>query len=1027
MRSNQATPKRVRGRPPSRRVAPAVSRRRLASWLAVAVCLCAWAGPSRAQTPTSSLLRGEVRSAEGDSLADVRVAVEDVRTGIVHDVRTDRAGRFEFRLLPPGDYVVTAERLGYRPQRVTGVPLRPGRTLDMRLEIAAAEPPIMTVDSVAYSGEGAGWSRAGSSRWFGELELGAPRDRQSGPALALLSSTATDGFSVEGLPASLSLYAIEGFAFEPVPGRAHPNSPPSLPHALAGMDGAELVTQLADVQWAGAGGGQLFTYGRRGTRGFALRSWGTGTESDFLLGRFTPDVAGSYDLARAGAELSGPLIPDTAVFLVGGEWRRRASIQARAWPVDDPTAARVARSAREADGATLAALTLPFVGVDEEISAWGRFDWRVADGQDLTGFADVSVQPAPAPTSPLRATPTTPAGGAALDAVGGAVIRSILSPRFANELRAGLIRSTREYGLPGDRDLRGFATGGTPATTLVGGGLSFGAGTLLPSTVERTAFHVEQALLVGLGSHLLKVGVGADWESRDQVYAFARAGAFTFGGASGFEARTGLFEQSVGSVPSASFSRFRTALFIQDTWRAAPGLELSAGLRVVDERLPEEGVTFDRDWLLLSGLRNDSIDTRILQVAPRVGFRWNVRERNRWVVRAGFGLYHDDVAPELLAERMTHDGAVRIRRAFGDLGRWPATPDSSVAPVRGPALTLFGPEFRPPRSTRASFGVSRIGVTSIHLSTSYRHTDFLPRRRDLNLIPSASAHDQHGRPIFGELRQDGALLAVEPGSNRRFDAFDIVSAIEATAFSDYVDATVLVERRLARHLRLAASYTWSRTRDDWLAHPGATPSDAFAPRLGEAAADDDWAEGVSDFDVPHRFALSSELELPLPLRPLLGAVYRVHSGLPFTPGFQYGVDANGDYASNDPAFVDAAIPGMEVLLEERDCLRDQVGGFAARNSCRGETLQFLDARAELALGSRAGSHARLYFDALNLLGTAAGRPDRALYLVDAERDLERQDGTATLTVPLSVNPDFGRPLRTLESPRVYRIGMEVSF
>jgi hypothetical protein len=152
----------------------------------------------------------------------------------------------------------------------------------------------------------------------------------------------------------------------------------------------------------------------------------------------------------------------------------------------------------------------------------------------------------------------------------------------------------------------------------------------------------------------------------------------------------------------------------------------------------------------------------------------------------------------------------------------------------------------------------------------------------------------------------------------------------------------------------------------------------------------------------------------------------MRSGLPFTPGFQAGVDANGDYASNDPAFVDASLPGMDVLLEAHECLGNQVGGFAARNSCRSDWMQFLDARVEVGIGSRDGTSARLRFDALNLLGGEIGLPDRALLLVDPDGTLQPEAG-GTIQVPLTVNPSFGEPVRSLESPRVFRVGVEVSF
>ena len=104
----------------------------------------------------------------------------------------------------------------------------------------------------------------------------------------------------------------------------------------------------------------------------------------------------------------------------------------------------------------------------------------------------------------------------------------------------------------------------------------------------------------------------------------------------------------------------------------------------------------------------------------------------------------------------------------------------------------------------------------------------------------------------------------------------------------------------------------------------------------------DWARGRSDFDAPHRFTLGSEFGFR-GIR--LAAFYRGQSGLPFTPGFRYGQDMNGDGSfRNDPAFIDDQVVGVTDLLSQWDCLRNQVGRFAQRNACRGPWISTLDLR-----------------------------------------------------------------------------------
>ena len=91
------------------------------------------------------------------------------------------------------------------------------------------------------------------------------------------------------------------------------------------------------------------------------------------------------------------------------------------------------------------------------------------------------------------------------------------------------------------------------------------------------------------------------------------------------------------------------------------------------------------------------------------------------------------------------------------------------------SLTLPGPEFAPPRTQRASVGISGAiaRATTLHLSATVRHTDFLPRRHDLNLSAAPTTVDRYDRPIYGTLTKQGSMVSVVPGSNRLFPTFDL--------------------------------------------------------------------------------------------------------------------------------------------------------------------------------------------------------------------------------------------------------------
>jgi len=102
-----------------------------------------------------------------------------------------------------------------------------------------------------------------------------------------------------------------------------------------------------------------------------------------------------------------------------------------------------------------------------------------------------------------------------------------------------------------------------------------------------------------------------------------------------------------------------------------------------------------------------------------------------------------------------------------------------------------------------------------------------------------------------------------------------------------------------------------------------------------------------------RHALVGTVTLPVTRGLEVSAIGNFMSGAPFTP--IVGSDINGDGEKNDRAFIfnpaltaDTAITnGMQALLAAapspiRSCLRRQLGGIAARNSCTGPWQASLD-------------------------------------------------------------------------------------
>jgi hypothetical protein len=473
------------------------------------------------------------------------------------------------------------------------------------------------------------------------------------------------------------------------------------------------------------------------------------------------------------------------------------------------------------------------------------------------------------------------------------------------------------------------------------------------------------------------------------------------------------------AAPEASFTTREFGGFLQYDFRPAPGLQVAVGGRLDWEFVPSSEAALNEAWLQASGLRNDEHPSSFPQLGVRAALTWDATGDGLTSLLATLTLQSGDIDPGVLYQVYSRDTQATSTRFAGAGLDWPAGTFPGGAAAL-PALTLLGPDARPPRSARLSAGVvRRLGSgLSLFVGGAARRTDFLMRRRDLNLPALPVASDPWGRDVFGTLAQDGSLVTATEADGRRFPAFAEVWALDPDGWSEHKALTVGLERR-GGALDLYGSYTRSVTEDNWVGAARGTPGVALSPLL---PASDAWTEGRSDFDVPHRGAGAAVLRVG---GSSLAAVYRFRSGLPFTPRYRTGVDANGDGSvENDVAVVPDA--GQLGELESSwSCLESQRGGFARRNSCRGPEEHALDLRIRIGLGAVGGRAVSLLLDGFNLAEGVGGVIDDALLLVDPAGTLTTSPDGSRVTIPVTVNPDFGQVLYPSTRGRMLRVGLRI--
>ena len=979
--------------------------------------LCGIAGSAAAQTIATGVLQGEVRDQSNATMTDVSVMVRASEGGASRVQATSREGTFKFGLLPPGTYSVLVERFGYRPKRIDNVQLRAGRSIRIDVTLQTAPPPVEAVEVTTYQ-RNSGATRAGVSQYLTTISpLQSPWYRRELTELAALSTMSTPTLEIEGLPGWMSAVVVDGVRYSPV---QHPelreerNQGVALP--MLAVQSAELVTNDADLEWSGFSSGALAVQSKRGASQLAAHAFGSWSGDALSSSKFFDASAASQNSLMGGFQLSGPIIQDTAHFAIGLEVRRLGTPHASPWEIDNGNNAAVIAAAQNSHGVDLNAYAQPFAVQNTVISGFGRFDWQLAANHGLSvraGFAQVGE-----PGGDVDVARSTVPGlaGEGSDILLSASIASKFRDTWANELRFGLTRSTRDW-------LTGTATGSAlPSTNIVDSGAHFGLDPRIPANLDRSGFSVLESLEIPMGDHRAKFGFEVDNGSYDVTQWFGQSGEFAFGGAAQFAAAQGAFYQVTGPGGSIGFSTLRYGGFAQDSWSATPELTVVAGVRYDVEVFPADDFRLSEEWFEFTGVPIDTVDKTVGTLSPRIGFVWDVGGQGNWFVRASAGTFASSPDAQFLTELIT--GPRAVRRGFGALGDWPNA-SNQQAPQLGEMMSMAGPDYRGPLTVRTGVGISRrLGnATMLHVSGSYRSTDFLTRRTDLNLLISPAARDQHGRPIYGALQKSGELVNVAR-PNRRFSDFDRVSALTADGWSRYWGITFGLERDFSGSFGYFANYTYSRTTDNWLGIRNGAPDAQLTPFPEDAS---DWREGTSDFDLPHRLSAGVEIRPQVSLSPRIAALYSFRSGYPFTPGFREGVDVNGDGSSrNDPAFVDDAITGVSQLASSWDCLSEQRGRFAERNACRQPGVHALNARVALSISASPRLSAQVYLDAINLLESEVGEPDRALYLMNSAGGLVFDQVAGTVTLPLVANPHFGEPIARTGAGRMLRIGLQVN-
>jgi hypothetical protein len=605
-------------------------------------------------------LNGAVTDPDGRALPDTHIIVIQNSTQSKRETVSQSKGSYSLPGLPVGVYTVTFEHAGFKNVTYLNVEEVIGRTrtLNAMLSVSGGEQRIEVSSSSKQMDTGTG---ALSGLIEKAQAQGLPLNGRNWATLTALVPGAVDtggsnqrSIRFAGRGRDDDNFTYDGIDANNVINQAQqPYVRLSIP--LDTIEEFRIDAILATAEGGATGGPQLAVISSPGSN-----LW-HGNVFEYLRNNVfdamqpvpvSTTPAPPFHLNQFGGSLGGPIVRGKTFFFLAYEGYRQRwgfplsglvpSSTFRAQVINDsPILAAIVNAYPLGQSATsdpnVSLFTSEGTQAVNENSAMVRFDQHFSD--KTTGFMRFNIDRA-VNTQPLASS------GQYLDdlqqltsaPVNGALeLMHVFSPRLMNEVKFGFNRSTantidiNQTGIPYAVSVAGF-------TMLNNNRVSTGAGSTFAEIDDLTWTR---------GRHMVKVGVEIRRVQLNQ--GNTEAGTIAFASTAAFDANQVSTATLNGTLPVNGLRKTQYFGYIQDEFKLRPTLTLNLGLRysffnifheVLGRANPFDFATCGPQGFC--GVGASFGKPNYLDVDPRVAFAWSPAKSGKTVMRAGFGVYHED-------------------------------------------------------------------------------------------------------------------------------------------------------------------------------------------------------------------------------------------------------------------------------------------------------------------------------------------------------------------------------------------------
>ena len=867
---------------------------------------------------TTAALAGIVTDETGGAVPGATVTIRALETDLVRTLTTGSDGRYRAAGLEPGTYELSVELQGFQTTRRPDIRLSIGQSLTLNVTIGVGRlENVVTVsgDAPMIDTSTSSVSAVIDAQQIRELPLNG-RDFSQLTLLqpGVLASPTTSRQVDRGMGTQVSVagarpnqinYQLDGTDVN-FQGNGSPGS------AAGGLLGVETVREFQvlinnySAEYGRSSGGIVTAVTRSGTNSFRGTAFGF-FRDDALDSRNYFDDPDSdkppLERHQAGGYLGGPLFREKTFFFGSYEGLR----QDRGLTSISRVPSRATRSRSDIHPSIRPYLMLYPEPNGEETGASALYSTEVVEPtRENYAVGKVDHVFTPNSTASLRyswdkAKVIVPLGLPlfSIDTNTKAQFlvgehKWILTPALLNVVKVAWNRAY-EATLNVDNivvDPSLFFIPDTQFGSLTITGLTgLGTDTNTPTFVDLKSLQVVQSLTWSRGAHSVKGGVNWTRWFNDQNSSFTYGGSYRFNSIDNFVRNiTNTFEgQAPGSTTDRKWRQNLIGIFLQDDWQVRRNLTLNAGVRYEFITVPTEKDGRVASMPDLQAPEGPSTGRPLFDnpskgnVAPRLGFAWDLTGNGRNVVQGGGGLFFEPILSN-------------VYRAYGNR-----------TPPFYRTINPRNPPFPDPTGAGATTALLRLDLLEYDLKNPYRTQYNLMYQRQLfaQTVVTAGFIGARGYNQIRNIEYNHAVPQVladgryffPAGQTRRNPAFESMRLRITDGRSWYKGLVLGASRRFSRSLAMQASYTWGKSEDYGSQAVGGGDFDnSFQPAYGHDPASN---EGLSDYDIRHNFVFNYTWEVPVARGATgftaalaqgwqLSGIIALRSGVPFSP--QLGFD-----------------------------------------------------------------------------------------------------------------------------------------